>query len=102
EALLMLGFNKPVDRGAAFGKLSVRQQHVLKLLAEATHFWGIWSGKDFMQDVDASNLLRMFNLPDRQDSLRAYIRGEDASKVPPPKAVGSGGIMARLKRLFRK
>ncbi len=101
EALMSLAFGEPVDRGAKFVSLDERRQREQNEIANAKSFWGVQSGKDFIEDVDSMGLMRCYNLPDRQQTLAAFIRGEDPKSVAPPTAVKSGGMVATIKRLLK-
>jgi hypothetical protein len=102
EALLALAFDGPIGRGTPFTSLNERQQKLLKVLTRNRHIWGVQSGKDFIEDVDASYLMRAYGLPDRLVTMEQYISPDGSLTAPPPAAVQSGNIIARVKRWFQK
>jgi hypothetical protein len=73
-ALLMMVFPEPVLPGTGFDALNARQQKALLCLAVNRHFWGVQRGKDFVEFVNASSLMRAYNLPARFDEIQVFIQ----------------------------
>jgi hypothetical protein len=99
EALLGLAFNGPIDHGAPMSSLSERQQRVLRAFAANRQIWGVQSGKEFIENVDAMHLMRAHNLPDRFDAFERYLRGETA---PPSASIGKWTVAATNRKSFTK
>jgi hypothetical protein len=71
-------FSEPLAPGAAASSLDQRQLQVLESLASTRHFWGIQSGKTFMINANAGNLMHAYGLPSTLEKLEAFLRVEQS------------------------